>query len=143
MALIASTIGAICERGTVASSNIVVGFNRASADRALRRAVRSASASVSSFAIRTSTAFIERQTLAMFSISRLTTSGGPSCSINKIAFTSVGKPICANSSTTSIVGWSKNSSVAGMILFAIIEETARAASLISSYSASIVSLFQA
>lgn len=48
MALIASTIGAICERGTVASSNIVVGFNLASADSALRRAVRSASASASS-----------------------------------------------------------------------------------------------
>ncbi|MGQ0415431.1 FAD-binding oxidoreductase, partial [Bacillus sp. HC-TM] len=82
---------------------------------ALYEDINEAARAVSSFAMRTSTAFIERQTLAIFSISRLTTSGGPSCSINKIAFTSVGKPICANSSTTSIVGWSKNSSVAGMM----------------------------
>ena len=92
MALIASTIGAICERGTVASSNIVVGFNLASADGALRRAVEAhllplhlCDANINCIHGTTN--------VSHFSISRLTTSGGPSCSINKIAFTSVGKPI--------------------------------------------------
>ena len=84
---IAFTILAISERGTVASSKIVVGFSRARADKADRLAVVNASASSFVWAICTDMAPSSSQICAIFSISLATTSSGPSCSMSKTAST--------------------------------------------------------
>ncbi|MNR18061.1 hypothetical protein D3C85_1347620 [compost metagenome] len=136
--LISRTISAILERGTVASSRIVVGRKRARAVNALRLAVNSFRASSCVLAMLTASACSSRHISEMRAMSRSTISGSPSCSISKIASISSGSPSFAKSSTTRIVGLSINSRVAGMMRFSMILETVRAAAFKSLYIASIV-----
>lgn len=76
--------------------------------------------------------------LVIFLIFWLIILGGLFCLINKIVFIFVGKLICVNVFIILIVGWFKNFSVVGMILFVIIEEIVCVVLLIFLYSVSIV-----
>ena len=79
------TIFATSDLGTVASSSIVVGLRRASADSAVRLAAVKAAASSSVAATWTENAPSCLQMAMIFSMSRFTASGEPSCSIKRMA----------------------------------------------------------
>ncbi len=114
-------------RGTVTSSKIVVGRSRASALKALRRAVASNTASAADAARFTSIAPCARHSSSTFNASSITAAGCPSVSIKRIASASRGRPTFVKSSTHWIVLRSRNSSVHGIIFAAMIADTVSAA----------------
>ena len=115
-----------------------MGRTRASAEKALRRAVRRRLASSSVAAVRTSMAPRAAAIFAIAAASSATTCGWPSVSMMRTAAASVGRPTWAKSSTQRMVCWSRNSSVQGMIFAAMMSETVSPAASIEVYVASIV-----